>query len=975
MTFMLSREAAIPSRGVVYQEFHDTQSGAKHIHLKSTSSENAFMVSFPTVPRSDDGRAHILEHLSLCGSKKYPTRDPFFSMTRRSLATFMNAMTYPDRTVYPFASQDRKDFFNLLDVYLDAAFFPNLDPLDFQQEGWRLSFDEAGKLSYNGVVFNEMKEPTSSASFALWHGIQSAIKPGTTYSFQSGGDPLAIPTLTHPELVDFHTTHYHPSRAVFWSYGDIDPKDIQARIASEVLSKISTRLERIEPDSAERSSAPRKIDIHVPSQGERSEHGFQMAWLLGETARDHELINDWQIFSEAVSGGSASPISLALEGAGFGRPGMVGIDTGSRQATFLLGMEGLEQRDIPKARATIFACLERIAKDGIPEERLESVLRDFEMQSQDISGGRVPHGLQSLLAMVSEELNGGEPLRALDVKAALSKARHDIKNPDFIKAMARRLIEAPARVEARVIPDPDFLPARAKREADALSLIQASLTPKQIDQIKSQNEQLLARQRAKPDTSCLPNMRPSDVSRQLPTSLAVEFSAGGPKPSQAFVPAPTNGVGSFGLVLDASCLSEADWPWFILGADLAMNLGFGDMDFEQAELWRSERGSYFNSSTHALKASARSGGGLALHLCYGVRSMEPDASTMADALARTAISPRFNEHERIAFLIQSRYQSALQNIAQAGAGLAASAATAGFGALGAISQATSGIARLRFMEKLDALSRSPEGLLEIQCKFESIFDSLKTAPTLITYIGSREASIRAFDAARLALGHRPGMASMDAVDRPGSRAGEPDMARVALHGPGQLNYCHAVWSGPEQSHPDCGPMMVLGAFLDNTFLHRAVREEGGAYGASAGYQSTGSYFAMSSYRDPRVGGTYADFDAAIDAVVSAPIEQSDLEEAIISIMQNIDRPGTPREQAQVAMSRLYSGFTDDQRLALRHSVLDTTADDLRRVAKTYLQGQPCNQAAYICPTSAAEADALGMENKPVIHSVAKLPTP
>ena len=321
MAFEIRRESHVAALGATYQEFIDPDSGAKHIHLKTDSAECGFMASFPTIPRADDGRAHILEHLSLCGSEKFPTRDPFFAMTRRSLATFMNAMTYPDRTVYPFASQDPKDFSNLLDVYLDAAFFPKLDRLDFLQEGWRLAFAPDGSLEYNGVVFNEMKEPLSDPFRILWRGLQSSLKPGTTYAHESGGDPLRIPDLSHEELVAFHRTHYHPSRATFWSCGNIDPALIQARIQDSVISKIPSRLPRARPDSAPLPTSPLEVRIEVPSRGDDAEHGAHFAWIVGEIADDHEAIDDWQIFERAVAGDSASPLTMALENAGFGRPG------------------------------------------------------------------------------------------------------------------------------------------------------------------------------------------------------------------------------------------------------------------------------------------------------------------------------------------------------------------------------------------------------------------------------------------------------------------------------------------------------------------------------------------------------------------------------------------------------------------------------------------------------------------------------
>lgn len=972
MAFILSRESAIPSLGVVFQEYADAQSGAKHIHLKAKDTENAFMVSFPTVPRADDGRAHILEHISLCGSEKFPTRDPFFAMTRRSLATFMNAMTSPDHTSYPFASQDKQDFFNLLEVYLDAAFFPKLDRMDFLQEGWRLDFDEKGNLVYNGVVFNEMKEPMASPDRQLHKELTRALKPGTTYAFESGGDPLVIPSLTHQDLIEFHKTHYHPSRAVFWSYGSVDPLEIQSRIQSEVIAKISTRFARIEPDSAALPLAPRKVDLRIPSQGERAEHGFVVGWLLGEIGSDYEKLCDWQIFSRALFGDAASPMSLALEGAGFGRPDFCGLEDSSRQAVFYCGMAGLDEREVPKAREVIFSALERVARDGIPHARLESLLRDFELDSQEIRGGSTPHGLRALLAMAPIELNGGDPLRAIDARPILERARRDIADPEFVRRMARELIASPARVEARVSPDTDFLPARTRAEQAALKATRESMTPADIERVKRESRELQARQRAPVDASCLPRILPSQISQEVPASLTPQFEPGtSSAPARALVEAATNGVVYFTLAVDASGLAPQDWRWLNLGSDLAMQLGFAGMDFEQTDLWKSQHGSQFSCSAGASSASDACGSSMALRLTYSGRALEREAGSMARAVAQLSLAPRFDETERLAFLIQSSHQEQQQRISQMGAGLASWALGNAFGAVNSYSREVGGLSELEFLAQLDAQSRTPEGAAEISRQLTATFAKLRHAPALMAFVGSRDASTFAFAEAGSALGERAGPATFDAVAHPIPAPNDNPADAFALVGPGQLNYCHAAWLAPKLGHPDCGPLMVLAEYLRNTYLHRALREEGGAYGSGASMHLSHGYFGMSSYRDPRLAGTYADFDRAARVAIDMPIDPEHLDEAIISVMQGLDKPGAPRERASGALNRALCGIDLSMRASLRASVLGACSEDLRRVAGAYLSGAPIRRVAYVSPVSLGEAAELGLRE---VH-VAPAPVP
>lgn len=258
------RSEKIESLNILVEEYKHTQTGALHYHINSDNTENVFLVGFRTVPMDSTGVAHILEHTSLCGSDKYPVRDPFFMMIRRSLNTFMNAFTSSDWTAYPFASQNKKDFNNLMDVYLDAVFFTRLDELDFLQEGHRVEFSEPensdSDLEFKGVVFNEMKGAMSSPVSVLWQTISKYLYPASTYHYNSGGEPEDIPDLTYRQLKDFHKTHYHPSNAVFMTFGDIPCYEHQAKIEEQALSHFEKLDLSIGVDKEKRYLAPISID-------------------------------------------------------------------------------------------------------------------------------------------------------------------------------------------------------------------------------------------------------------------------------------------------------------------------------------------------------------------------------------------------------------------------------------------------------------------------------------------------------------------------------------------------------------------------------------------------------------------------------------------------------------------------------------------------------------------------------------------
>ncbi|MEQ9566357.1 MAG: insulinase family protein, partial [Pseudomonadales bacterium] len=284
------RTRKIDSLNLEVEEYRHKTTGAQHIHISADNSENVFLVALRTVPQDSRGVAHILEHTALCGSEKYQVRDPFFMMIRRSLNTFMNAFTCSDWTAYPFASQNKKDFNNLLDVYLDAVFFPRLDPLDFAQEGHRLEFAEMqnpqSPLEFKGVVFNEMKGAMSSPTSILWHSMSEYLYPATTYHYNSGGDPEKITDLTYDELINFHKTHYHPSNAIFMTFGNMDASDLQQQFEEKALNRFDALDREIRVPLEQRYDKPVKVteSYSVPEdEGTGNQTHVVLGWLLGES--------------------------------------------------------------------------------------------------------------------------------------------------------------------------------------------------------------------------------------------------------------------------------------------------------------------------------------------------------------------------------------------------------------------------------------------------------------------------------------------------------------------------------------------------------------------------------------------------------------------------------------------------------------------------------------------------------------------
>lgn len=960
MSFVEKRVRPITTMQAELKEYEDPASGARHIHLATDDPEMVFLVAFPTVPDKSDGRAHILEHLALCGSARYPVRDPFFSMLRRSTSTFMNAMTYPDRTVYPFASTDPADFDNLLGVYLDAAFFPKLDYLDFRQEGWRYTLEGGrdGKLGYGGVVFNEMKGAFADPLRALMADMTAILFKGTTYEVESGGDPLDIPSLTHEDLLAFHASHYHPSQAVFMTAGRVDPLAVQRVIREQVLDKLPGKAARMVPGLAARWSAPQEATIRVPSPTARDdEHGVQFAWLLDESA-DPMAYCRAHLLESGLIGDASAPLMRAMESAGYGRPSQLnGFDASYRQMLFHAGMEGLTRKEVASARTLIWDTLQQTAETGVPQASLEAALRDFRFSQREVKGGGMPHGLRKLLHALPLAMAEADVMPALDNEATLKQLDEQVRDPAFFKSLVGQLLDAPTRLTASIEPDAEYFSKRQKIEDARLSEHQQTLTQEQVERIESEAAALLARQRQPQNNDALPRVRPQDVSP--------EPRAPFPLPSQEGraigLTIASNGISYANVIYDVSAFPEEDWPWLDLYTNLLPDLGTGPSDYEQAAAWRQQKVPMFDVD---LEAEDRFSGAdsrtLHARLLFTARNLREHHDAIAEVINESVRAPRFDEHERIAFLIDSMADNMAQELGDSGHRYASIAAEAPLSLRRRFDERIEGASGLRFYQELAHDIDDEHALRRICERLAALHERIVASPVRIVCAGIG--------------GDGTQLAQM--IDVPGStmqRTSEAGMSKaemqrdVALVAPAQVNHCYASWDVPPLGDPDAPVLSVLANLLTNQVLHQALREEGGAYGGQARYAAHSGLFTMLSYRDPRLAATFADFERALDWVLATPLQREHIEEAIIGVIGELDKPLAPIHEAMHAWRMRQRGVTQQMRVAFRRGVLECEEARLKEVARKYLHGRKPSRAAF---TGKAEQDLAGLKAVDLLQLIA-----
>ena len=545
--FQPIREHRIESLDLLVESYRHRSTGAQHLHLASKSAENAFVVAFRTVPEDSRGVAHILEHTVLCGSERFQVRDPFFLMIRRSLNTFMNAMTFDDFTAYPFATQNRKDYFNLMAVYLDAVFFARLNPLDFAQEGHRLEFEELtnadSDLVYRGIVYNEMKGDTSSPRSMLYEAVQAQLYPTSTYHHNSGGNPRVIPDLTYDDLTDFYQSHYHPGNAVFMTFGDISARENQAQIAELVFSRLTDSGSKVSgavtgqvmsteampaeempaeampkeiavvPETRYQAPVISELTYPVDEVDQSGKTHIVLAWLLG-LSTDLETMLRAQLLADVLLDTSASPLRRALEQTplALAVSPLCGLQQEQMEMGLMCGVEGSEPAHAAAIETLILSVLEQVASEGVAREQLEAVLHQLELSQREIGGDSMPYGLQLIFTCLPAAMHRGDPIEQLDLEHALARLRQDIDDPGFFRSLVQDLLlDNPHRVRVTMKPDRHLGAELVAMEKSRLADIKMQMSEAERHQVINVALALQQRQDEEDNPDLLPGLGREDV--------------------------------------------------------------------------------------------------------------------------------------------------------------------------------------------------------------------------------------------------------------------------------------------------------------------------------------------------------------------------------------------------------------------------------------------------------------------------------
>lgn len=962
--FQLIRAQDIPELNTVGRLYRHARTGAELLSLENDDDNKVFGVTFLTLPQDDTGVAHIVEHSVLGGSRRYPVKEPFLELIKGSLATFVNALTYPDRTVYPVASQNLADFYNLMDVYLDAVFHPTLTRHTFEQEGWHYELDSPdAPLTYKGVVFNEMKGVYANPDHILYEEAQRQLFPDTVYARRSGGHPRHIPDLTYDQFVQFHATYYHPTNARFVFYGD-DPAEERLRRIDEALREFDARpLDRTVALQAPFAS-PRAFETAFPASAEVTARALGMVminWALPEKTPLNRL--EFNLLSAILLGTPGSPLRKALTDSGLGEDWVGGLSSGLRQLAFGVGMKGVPRDQHSAVEDLIWRTLTDLADHGLDPGHAEAAFNSFEFDLRENNTGRNPRGLYVMMRALSAWLYDGDPFEALAYAQPLADLRARWRaNPRHFEDLIRaHLLNNPHRVHLRLHPSADLTAQAEAEETARLQAIRATLTPEQLQAIADNTATLRALQQA-PNTpaalNTLPLLTLGDLERAIKTVPEERHTLG--DVPLIYHPLATNGILYYDLGFDLHALPAADLPYLPLFSRALFETGTAHHDLiEFSQLQGRDTGGLW---AQLMLSPRHQSADSAAWLWIRGKALAHKADRLLALLAEAVFTARLDNRERLLQMTLEEKTQRENAVAPSGHAYALNRLAAQFSESGWLNELTGGVSQLFFLRDLEHAIR--HRWPEVQARLENIRATLFTQANALAHL-----TLSAADWPALAPRLRDHLAALPAAASPRHAwAYAPTLKNEGLTAPTPVNYVAKSGLLTANGYVPHGAAYVIEKHIRTGWLWNKVRVEGGAYGAFCSINPLTGTLSYASYRDPNLRATLEVYDSTGDFLRATDLSERELTKLIIGTVGELDRPMLADAKGFAALTRALTGITDDYRQQRRLEVLGATARDFHHFAELADQVRRTGRVAVVAAETALTPlrEPLNLELTPVV---------
>ena len=927
--FLLVREEQIQEINSKVRLFRHERTGARLLSLENEDENKVFGITFRTPPGDLTGVAHIMEHSVLCGSRKYPVKEPFVELMKGSLNTFLNAFTYPDKTCYPVASQNVQDFYNLIDVYLDAVLYPNLTRHTFEQEGWHFELDSlTAPMAYKGVVYNEMKGAYSTPDEVLSQQSQAVIFPDNTYHQDSGGDPRAIPNLTYEGFKAFHDRYYHPSNAFIYFYGDDDPENR--------LKIIDAYLKDFDPRAVD-STVPAQAHFNVPRH---SAFGYEVTpedespkamltvnWLLPDGADPIEKYA-FAILNEVLIGTPASPLRKALIDSGLGEDlAGRGVETGLAQMFMSVGMKGIQQADLEKVEALILNTLEKLVQDGIDSDAIAAAMNTVEFSLRENNTGSFPRGLGIMLRTMDSWLYDRNPFGLLKYDQPLREIKEKIRNGRFFEQLiGQHLLNNRHRATVTLLPDANLAQEREAAELACLKTARDGSNTEQLEAIVHNTIELKQRQET-PDTpealATIPVLQLKDLEmkiRSIPTQKQKDGAV-----RILHHDLFTNDILYLDLGFDLHVLPQELLLYVPLFARVLLETGTEQQDFVTLvqRIGRNTGGIHHTLFHSTVPSTGKSTNWLFLR----AKAMVPQKGELFGILKDVLTSARLDDRERLRQMVLEDKAGFESMLTEAGHRFVNLRIKAGLNEADWAAEQMSGISQLVFLRSLvDELDKNWPA---VQAALEQIRNLLVHQSSMIANVtldGNNwkivESDLQEFLAGFPSAPFAPVSWQLPPVEQP-----------EAITLPSQVNFVGKGVNLYQSGYKFHGSLLVMLQYLRGTWLWERVRVQGGAYGGMGAFDRFSGVFSLLSYRDPNLDKTLSIYDQTAEFLRTLDLDEAELSKAIIGTIGELDAYQLPDAKGFTALTRYLLGVSDQERQRIRNEVLNSRDTDFHAIGR------------------------------------------
>lgn len=918
----------VHSQAYILEHIH---SGARLLYLANDDDNKVFSIAFRTPPADDTGVAHILEHSSLCGSRKYHLKEPFVDLVKGSLNTFLNAMTYPDKTVYPVASRNEKDFHNLMDVYLDAVFYPLIyeNKYTLRQEGWHYNLNSPeDELTYNGVVYNEMKGVYSSPDAFLENEAMKALFPDNCYRFESGGYPDAIPELTQEEFLNFHKTYYSPENSFIYLYGDMDIEATLAYLDEEYLCHFAkTGLVHSEIPLQESLLRTAEVEAYYPVDANEDTKGKTYHELSIVTGRATDTLTSMslRLLECVLLESESSPLRRALVEAGVGQ-NISGSYVGSlQQPIFSIRAAGSEPEQRDRFISVIYKTLQNITIKGLDKKLLEASLNSTEFKLREADFGPYPKGLIYGLGVLDNWLYGGNPIEGLRYEEALQTMRKGLKTNYYESLIENYLMDNTHKVIVTLLPQPGKEEADQAKSMEKMASIKASMSQQLLEQYAFECAEL-HRLQAEPDSeearASIPILKRSDIRQEV--ELIPKLEEGSALQRLVYVPAETNKIAYTNWYFDISSVTPEQLPLCYLLTDVLGKFNSKRYTYEELSTYGIMYTGGVTFDVRAISA-AENADNYRLYFVVKAKALLQNLPHVFDLLEAIGMESILTDVKRFQELLSEVKTDWDDEFFNRGQNIAISRLYS-YVAAGARANEQDQFSYYQFLKKLyDNFADQGAGVLaQLQKLLATFFQQSK-----YTLFYSCDEEDRA-EVRQQCLNFAIKLPQAKVVDKPASLAAPGHNEGITTAG--KVQYVAAGGSFAKFGHRYVGSMKVLETILRYEYLWTKIRIQGGAYGATARFELNG-LGVFASYRDPQLAKSLEAYKQLPSWLKTVEFSSRELDKYVIGTISGMDTPLTNTMRLDQAAIQYLKALPDSTRQRIRDEVLHVTNADLQALGK------------------------------------------